>query len=121
MRCGLRSDGFHRKRSADVGSRVDNEAAVGRPRWIDRVLGDKRNGGATVDRHAEKVWDAVIVRRRGDRLAVGRPCWRAPEDAWGSRPRLRGVWSESPGDDTGEDPFIHTLSHSGKFMRRSKA
>jgi len=35
--------------------------------------------GATVDRHAEEVRDAVIVRRRGDRLAVGRPCWSAQQ------------------------------------------
>src|SRR6058998_121238 len=36
MRCGLGRYGFHRKRGADVGARVDNKAAVGRPRGIDR-------------------------------------------------------------------------------------
>ena len=93
MRCGLGRDGFHRKRGADVGSRVDNEAAVGRPRGIDRVLLDKRSaGGPTVDRHAEEVWDAVIVRRRGDRLAVGRPCGSALQvERIGHDPRVRAV------------------------------
>src|SRR6266550_7571867 len=92
MRFGLRRDGFHRKRSADVGSRIDNEAAVGRPRGIDRVLLDKKNGGAAVDRHAEKAWDAVIVRRRGDRLAVGLPCWSALQvERIGHNPRVRAV------------------------------
>jgi hypothetical protein len=79
MRGGLGGDGFYRKRGADVGSRVDNEATVRRPRGIDRVLLDKHSGGATVDRHSEKVWDALVARRRGDRLAVGRPCGSAFE------------------------------------------
>src|SRR6202158_2985199 len=52
MRSGLGRDGFHRERGADVGSRIDNEAAVVRPRGIDRVLPDKKGGRATVDRHA---------------------------------------------------------------------
>src|SRR5258708_39620056 len=92
MRCGLGRGGFHRKRSTDVGPRVGNEAAVGRPRGIDRVLLDKKSGGATVDRHAEKVWDAVIVRRRGDRLTVGRPCWSALQvERIGHNPRVRAV------------------------------
>ena len=77
MRCGFGRDGLHRKRGADVGSRVDNKAAVRRPRGIDRVLLDKSSGGAAVDRHAEQVRDAMIVRRGGDRLAIGRPCWIA--------------------------------------------
>jgi hypothetical protein len=68
---------LHRKRGVDVGSRVDNKAAVGCPGGIDRVVLDKKSGRATVDRHPEKVWHAVIVRRRSDRLAVGRPCWSA--------------------------------------------
>ena len=42
MRGGLGGDGFHRKRGADVRSRVDHEAAVGRPRRIDRVFVDER-------------------------------------------------------------------------------
>ena len=42
MRCGLGRDGFHRKCGADIGSRVDKEAAVGRPRRINRVFADKR-------------------------------------------------------------------------------
>ncbi len=92
VRCSLGRDGFHRKCGADVGSRVDNEAAIGRPRRIDRVLLDKRSGGATVDRHAEEVWDAVIVGRRGDRLAVGRPCWGALQvERIGHNPRVRAV------------------------------
>jgi hypothetical protein len=33
--------------------------------------------GASVDRHTEEARDAVIVRRRGDRLPVGRPSWSA--------------------------------------------
>jgi len=76
MRCGLGRDGFYGKRSADVGSRVDNEAAVGRPRGIDEYSWKEERGS---DRrlHAEKVWYAVVVRRRGDGLAVGRPCWSA--------------------------------------------
>jgi hypothetical protein len=77
MRCGVGGDSFHGKRRADVGSRVDNEATVGRPRGIDRVLLDKNRRGATVDRYAAEMWDAVIGHGRGDRLAVGRPCWSA--------------------------------------------
>src|SRR6202165_3351258 len=92
MCCGLGRNGFHRKRGADVGSRVGHEAAVGRPRGIDRVLLDKKRGGATVYRNTEKVWDAVIVRRRGDRLAVGRPCWSALQvERIGHNPRVRAV------------------------------
>ncbi len=53
-------------RGTDVRSRIDNEAAVGRPRGIDRVLPDKKSGSATVDRHTEEVGDSVIVRCRGD-------------------------------------------------------
>src|ERR1700693_2687703 len=71
MRCGFFRDRLHQKRRADVGSRVDNEAAVGRPRGIDRVLLNKNSRGATVDRHTEEVWDAVIFCRGGYRLAVG--------------------------------------------------
>jgi len=62
MHCVLARDGFHRKRGTDVGSRIDNEAAVGRPRGIERVLPDKKSGRATVDRHTEQVGDSVIVR-----------------------------------------------------------
>src|SRR5258705_3354199 len=92
MRCGLGRGGFHRKRSTDVGPRVSNEAAVGRPRGIDRVLLDKKSGGATVDRHAEKAYYAVIVRRRGDRLAVRRPCWSALQvERIGHNPHVRAV------------------------------
>ena len=92
MRCGVGRDGFHRKCGADVGSRVDHEAAVGRPRGIDRVLLDKKSGRATVHRHAEEMRDAVIVRRRGDRLAVGRPCWSALQvERIGHNPRVRAV------------------------------
>src|SRR2546425_13112615 len=92
MRCGLGRGGFHRKPGADVGSRVDKEAAVGRPGGIDRVLLEKDSGGATVDRHAEEVRDAVIVRRRGDRLAVGRPCWSAQQvKRIGHNPRVRAI------------------------------
>src|ERR1039457_6899784 len=88
----LRRDGFHRKRGADVGSRVDNEAAVGRPRGIDRVLLDKRSGGTTVDRHAEEVWDAMSYHRRGDRSTVGRPRWSALQvERIGHNPRVRAV------------------------------
>src|SRR5882762_3306458 len=39
-RYGLGRDGFHRKRGTDVGSRVDNKAAIGRPYGIDRVFLD---------------------------------------------------------------------------------
>ena len=77
MRCGLGRDGFHRKCGADIGSGVDKEAAVGRPRRIERIFPHKSSGGATIDGHTKEVWDAVIVGRRGDRLAVGRPCWSA--------------------------------------------
>ena len=35
MRCGVGRDGFHRKRGAYVGPRVDNEAAIGCPHGID--------------------------------------------------------------------------------------
>jgi hypothetical protein len=35
MHYGIGSHGFHRKGGADVGPRVDNEVAVGRPRRID--------------------------------------------------------------------------------------
>src|SRR5260370_13090725 len=76
MRCGLGGRGFHREGSANVGSRVDNEATVWRPRGIGRVFLDKNSWGATVERYPEEAWDAVIVGRRGDRLAVGRPCGR---------------------------------------------
>jgi hypothetical protein len=72
MRCALGRHGFHRKRGADVGSRVHNEAAVGRPRRIDAVILDKTSGGSTVDRQTEEVRDAVLGHRQGDRLAVRR-------------------------------------------------
>ena len=90
--CGLGRDGFHRKCGADIGSGVDQEAAVGRPRRIDRIFPDKRSGRATIDGHAKEVWDAVIVRRRSDRLAVGRPCWSALQvERIGHDPRVRAV------------------------------
>jgi hypothetical protein len=66
MRCGLGRDGFHRIRGAAFWARVDDEATVGRPSGIERVLLAKRSGGATVDRDAEEAWDAVICRGRGD-------------------------------------------------------
>src|SRR5271155_67038 len=77
MGCGVACDRFYRKCSADVWSRVNNKAAVGRPRGIDRVLRYKRNGRATVNRYAKEVRGAAIGDCRGDRLAVGRPCWTA--------------------------------------------
>ncbi len=92
MRCGLGSDSFHRKRSADVGSGINNVAAIRRPRGIDRVLLDKKSRGATVDRHAEEMGYTMIDRRRGDRLAVGRPCWTALQvERIGHNPRIRAV------------------------------
>ncbi len=72
--CGLGRDGLHRKGGADIGSRVDNKATVRRPRRIDRVILNKSSGRAAIDRHAKKVRDAMIVRRRRDRFAVRRPC-----------------------------------------------
>jgi hypothetical protein len=63
VRCGLGRDCFHRKCGADVGSGVDNNASVGRPRRIDRVFPSEKSGGATMDRHAEEMWDAAIVDR----------------------------------------------------------
>src|SRR6266853_1862743 len=74
---GVGRNGFQRKGRADVGSRVDNEVAVGRPRRINGVLRKKKNWGLTVERHSKEVRDAMIIRSRGDRLAVGRPCWRS--------------------------------------------
>src|SRR4029077_15134017 len=74
LRCGLGRSGFYREGSANIGSRVDNEAPIGRPRGIGRVLLDKKRWGATVDWYSEQVRDTVIVRRRGDRPTIGCPC-----------------------------------------------
>jgi hypothetical protein len=46
------------------GPEVDDEAAVGGPRGIDRELADQCAGRPTVDRHAKEVWNAAFVRRR---------------------------------------------------------
>src|SRR4029077_8290788 len=70
LRCGLGRSGFYREGSANIGSRVDNEAPIGRPRGIGRVLLDKKRWGATVDWYSEQVRDTVIVRRRGDRPTI---------------------------------------------------
>src|ERR1700686_3733747 len=70
---GRSGSGLQGKRRADVGSRIEDEAAVGRPSGIERVTLDKGSGRATVDRHAEEVGDVVIVHRRSNRLAVGCP------------------------------------------------
>src|SRR5277367_1365897 len=92
MRYGLGRDGFHRECGADVGSRVNNEATIGRPHGIDGVLLDKKSGGATVDRYPEEVWDAVIIRRRGNRLAVGRPRRSALQiERISHNPRFRSI------------------------------
>src|ERR1700677_1045280 len=92
MCCRLGGNGFYRKCCANVGSRVDNEVAVGRPGRIDRVLTDKKSGGATVDRHAEEGGGAAIVGRRGDGLTVGCPCWSALQiERIGYDPRVRPV------------------------------
>jgi hypothetical protein len=74
VRCGLGRGGFHREGSANIRSRLDHEAPIGRPRGIGRVLLDKKSWGATVDWYSEEVRVAVIVRRRGDRPAIGCPC-----------------------------------------------
>src|SRR6266851_1290987 len=74
---GLGCYGFQRKGRADVGSRVDYEVAVGRPRRINGVLRKKKSWGLTVESHSKEVRDAMIIRSRGDRLAVGRPRWRS--------------------------------------------
>ena len=76
-RRGLGGDGFHRKCGANIGSGVDKEAPVGSPRWIDRIFMDKGSRRAAIHGHAKEVWDAVIVGRRSDRLAVGGPGWSA--------------------------------------------
>jgi hypothetical protein len=92
IRRALGRGSFDRKRGADIGSRVDNEMTAGGPRRINRVPLDKNSRGAAVDRHAEQVWDAVIVHRRGDRLAVGRPCWSALQvERIGHNPGVRAV------------------------------
>src|SRR5579863_6439686 len=77
MHCGLGRNGLHRERGANVRSRVDDEATIGRPCWIYRVFRDKRSGRTTVYRQPEEMWDAVIVYRGSDGLTVGRPCWSA--------------------------------------------
>ena len=49
-------------------------------------------GRPAIDRHAEKVRDAVVVRRRGDRLTVGRPSWSALQvERIGHNPRVRAI------------------------------
>src|SRR5258708_14495614 len=74
---GVGCNGFQRKGRADVGSRVDNEVAVGRPRRINGVLRKKKSWWLTVERHSKEGRDAVIIRSRGERLSVGRPCRRS--------------------------------------------
>ena len=41
MGCTVGGDGLQRKCGADVGSRVNNETAVGRPSGVDRIIRDK--------------------------------------------------------------------------------
>ncbi len=61
--CAFRCSRLHRKCSSNIGSRVDNKAAVGSPRRIDRVLPDKsRWCGMAVNRHAKQMRNTVIVR-----------------------------------------------------------
>ena len=48
MGCGLSRDSFHRKCRANVWPRVENEAPIRRPGWIDRVLPDKKSRRATI-------------------------------------------------------------------------
>ena len=92
LSCGFCRDRIHRKHCADVGPRVDNEAAVGGPRGIDGVVPDKNSRGATVDRDTEEVWDAVIFCRGGYRLAIGRPRGIALQvERIGHDPRVRAV------------------------------
>src|SRR5450432_85423 len=92
MRRSFGGNRFHRKCGADVRAGIDNETSVWRPRGIDRILADKKDGRMTVERNAEKVWDAVIVRGRGDRFAVRCPCWSALQiECIGHSPRVRTV------------------------------
>src|SRR5271165_6801453 len=92
LRCGLSRDGFYRKCGAYIGTRIDNEACVWRPHRIERVLLDERNWGATVNRNTKQMGDAVIFRRGGDRLTIGRPCWRTLQvERIGHNPRFRAV------------------------------
>jgi len=89
MRCGL-AVRLSPKTGADVGSRVDKEAAVG-ARRIDRVSGED-SGGATVDRHAERCGrldrsppEVIDWPRR-------RPCWSAQQvKRIGHNPRVRAI------------------------------
>src|SRR5580658_3095580 len=74
MRRRFVCDGLYGKRGTDVRSRINSEAPMGRPCGIDRILVDKDGGCVTVERDTKEAGDAVIDDRRGDRLAVGRPC-----------------------------------------------
>jgi hypothetical protein len=92
MRRTVGRDRFHRKLGTDVGSRVHDHAAVGRPRGINRVFLDKKSRRAAIDRHSQEVWGAVIVHRRSNRLSVGRLCRSALQiERIGHHPRIRSV------------------------------
>ena len=62
-----------RKCGADVRSRENHEAAIRRPRWVDRVILNQERGRTAIEENAEKPRHAVILGRGSDGLTVGCP------------------------------------------------